>query len=226
MEEFANNLQQHRQLFPFSEFDKSLQSQWSILTEKVFEIENVLLGYSIELDITNDLILSFKMLMELFKIKLSDCKIVDCFAKGGSIAIISSIFKFRHVLSIEISKENHSNAISARKYITNSNLLESNTIIKFVEGSMQDYFPIDYDIYFLNLVDNNCIDDLDEGVIFKLFLHLFDKTLPGTKIVCFTKYLMLSSKICRSIGILNLVCLYHKSKKDLNDSFLWILQKV
>lgn len=105
----------------------------------------------------------------------------DVMGNGGEGVCYAFAYDFKNLMSIELSEDSYKLAKTrSQQFKTLPPKLELHT------GSLQNYFPIDYDIYFLDttIVRRSMID---EGPLIKLFFDMIGKRcIAGVYIILVT----------------------------------------
>ena len=94
---------------------------------------------------------------------------VDCMGNGGEGVCYAFAYDFKALMSIELSDSSRNLAKARSQQFT--------SLPKRLElhaGSLQNYFPIDFDIYFLDTTILRC-SMIDEGPLIKMFFDLIGR---------------------------------------------------
>lgn len=213
--------------FPFFQIQDKTQFYWADAVESTFFLRDfgVSSGLEAKFHHFDDLLMSFRVLEETFKIKPSQSTFLDCLGNGGISCLLAVCFRYKKCMSIELTEEN---LVLGRNLLTelrNNNIVQGSTV-KFKLGSFLDYFDFESDVVFFNACESTPSLGFDEGYLTSLFLKMSNNLLPGTLLVIFTNFLSLETEDCMKMGFNYFTCRY-KRKKDPRDSKLntWILQK-
>jgi hypothetical protein len=94
---------------------------------------------------------------------------VDCMGNGGEGVCYAFAYDFKTLMSIELSDSSRNLAKArSQQFASLPKRLELNA------GSLQNYFPIDFDIYFLDTTILRC-SMIDEGPLIKMFFDLIGR---------------------------------------------------
>ncbi len=119
-------------------------------------------------------LLSLSFLRDNFHIDYKIRSFVDCMGTCCEAALYASTFNFNILRSIEITPEGVS---SARNMLKSLPHLKGK--VELFYGTMRDYFPKDFDVFFLDCCSlKNSV--LDEGIVVQLYFNLCSSVLAGS----------------------------------------------
>ena len=151
------------------------------VTQVVDNVESVYLVKSIlhpntekESKLFEAILLSLSFLRDNFHINYKIRSFVDCMGSCCEATLYASTFNFDMLRSIEIVPEGVSKARNMLKLLPH---LKGK--VELFYGTMRDYFPTDFDIFFLDCCSfKNSM--LDEGIIIELYFKLCRSVLAGS----------------------------------------------
>lgn len=223
----------HNMAFPYLRMDGKDQKYWSDSLESSFLAEDVIRMYGGNCPYMNELCMALRILEQQLNYNPKKSYFVDCVSNCGIGSFIAFCYHYPRALSIEVSKATLSAAMKSWDTLKKEPEF-TNKKMKFVEGSMQDYFPVDASVYFLNATELSLNGGVDETLLVYLFFKLCQKILSGSYLIVFTYTLQLDDRSCQEMNLTDLHCVHHVPPKeeedysyDLGPHFhIWILQKV
>jgi hypothetical protein len=170
-------------MFPFIELNRKDVMRSFDIADKAKQMQRRLgnLGGTFHQS-TLDAILFSMRYLESLNYPFKEKRFLDCFASCAEACLYASLFGFRHLFSIERSDETFDAAV---RFLEDNAEFIDYADIELVEGSVQDYFLCDFDVYFL---DVSCFSKtmIDEGILINLFMRLCSGVLPGSYLVLVT----------------------------------------
>lgn len=164
--------------YPFTDTEKSTFDRLVNSAEILYKVKDLVERHNHNDDNTSDvreslvfdtLTVGLNFIRENCHMNFSTKQFADCMGNGGEGVCYAFAYDFKYLMSIELSNDSHDLAKSRSSQFNGlPQKLELHT------GSLQNYFPIDYDIYFLDttILRRSMID---EGPLIKMFFDLIGR---------------------------------------------------
>jgi hypothetical protein len=162
--------------YPFTDAEKSTFDRLVSSAEILFKVKDLVERHNHE-DHSNmnesvvfeTITVGLNFIRENCHMSFNSKQFADCMGNGGEGVCYAFAYDFKHLMSIELSEDSYNLAKArSRQFNGLSQRLELNA------GSLQNYFPIDYDIYFLDTTILRC-SMIDEGPLIKMFFDLIGR---------------------------------------------------
>lgn len=217
--------------YPYLRIDRDDQTYWCNAVEASLLAEDVLKSYGKSCEYLTELCMALRILEQQYKVNPKRSYFVDCLGNGGMGCFIALAYHYPRALTIEPSRGSFKTTMRCWERLKSEPVYKSKKL-KMLEGSMQDYFPVDGSVYFLNATEISPDSGLDESILVYLFFQLCQKILSGTYLIIFTHSLQLDTIACREMNLQDVHCIHHEVPKDEDDysydlgphCHIWILQ--
>jgi len=234
MEKSNNIMDPHNMVYPYLRMDHDNQQYWSNALEYSMLADDILRIHGGQCTYINELSMALRILEQQYHYNPKRGYFVDCLGNGGIGGFIALAYHYHRTLSIEPCKQNYQMASKCWESLQQEQPWFLKKKCTLIEGSMQDYFPVDGTVYFLNATELTLDSGVDESLLIYLFLKLCQKILSGSYLIVFTFMLQLDTIACQEMNIHDIICIHHELPKEIDDysyelgphCHIWILQKI